>query len=771
MTTTSRPDAPARPSSRSDAPPGPPARPRRLPDWARRHALFLVLLALGATLRLLAQLAYQPAILYIDSFRYLNGLGDLNPAQINPIGYELLVLRPLLAVGTLPLVTALQHLAGLGIAVTVYVLLLRHGARRWVAALAAAPVLLDGYQVQIEQNIMSETLFLTLLTAVLWLLLARGAPGPGRAAAAGVLIGAMVLVRLVAVTLVVPAAVYLLVAGGAWRRSGERGPILRRVTALLVGFALVLGSYAAYFWSETGRVGFTEASGGVLYGRTAVVADCERLPLTPAQRGLCPVEPLGERFGVDHYTHAPTSPARSAVPEPGETIGDLQRSFARTVVLHQPLDVAGAVLADFAKGFMPVRTTLAGDVPVERWHFETTYPQHREPEVIDEIAERFGGPAPSVHAGIAYLLRGYQLTIGYTPGPLLAAALLAGLAGAAGLGRARRSGLRAACLLTAGAGITVLLTSAAFEFSWRYQLPGLVLLPMAGALGLTALAGRGPRPRRDRLLAPFPDDVDAAALRDFRARHPAVDLAPVVVLIAAYNEADGLPGVLASVPPRVRDVSIDTLVVVDGGTDRTADVAVENGAYTCVAPTNRGQGAALRLGYRIAHAHGARYVVTTDADGQYDMAELPLLLGPLLDGEADFVTGSRRLGREDTSDRVRQVGVRVFAALASLLTRRRITDTSFGFRAMTARVATEATLRQPQYQASELLLGVILAGHRVREQPMTMRDRTAGRSKKGPNLLYGLRYGRVLVGTWWRERRSVKISRSNSTNFSTNMNP
>src|SRR5262249_18290734 len=194
-------------------------------------------------------------------------------------------------------------------------------------------------------------------------------------------------------------------------------------------------------------------------------------------------------------------------------------------------------------------------------------------------------------------------------------------------------------------------------------------------------------------------------------------------------------------------------------------------------PLNRGQGAALRLGYALARRGGARYIVTTDADGQYDMAELPLLLQPLIDNEADFVTGSRALGREETSDPVRHLGVRLFARLASMLTRQRLTDTSFGFRAMNAQLTGVVTLTQAQYQASELLLGVISHGYRVLEQPMTMLARTAGETKKGNNFVYGLRYARVLVGTWsrecWARRRGARspsapnTSRSSNTNFST----
>jgi glycosyltransferase involved in cell wall biosynthesis len=199
--------------------------------------------------------------------------------------------------------------------------------------------------------------------------------------------------------------------------------------------------------------------------------------------------------------------------------------------------------------------------------------------------------------------------------------------------------------------------------------------------------------------------------------------------------------------------------------DATAKEADEAGAVVCDVEVNRGQGAALRLGYRIAREGGAAYIVTTDADGQYDPAEIPSLLQPIIDGDADFVTGSRRMGSEETKDPIRKAGVRFFATMVSLLTGQRISDTTFGLRAMRAEVTGAVQLEQPQYQASELLIGVITHGYRVLEVPATIRKRKAGESKKGSNPLsrlhipavnnffYGCRFMRVVLGTWARERR------------------
>ncbi|NIJ10337.1 hypothetical protein FHU38_000681 [Saccharomonospora amisosensis] len=726
----------------------------------RRHWLLLVLLAGGVTLRVLTWLAYQPALLYIDTFRYLNNLEQLRPTDLNPLGYTV-VLKGLLHIGGLGFVAAVQHLVGVLMALALYRLTLRYTDRTWLAALVAAPVLLDGYQLQIEELIMSEIWFQALLVAVLWVLLSKGEPGWQRAGIAGLLLGAAVVTRTIGITMVVPVAVYLVLAGGAWRSKAGWKRIGVRTLAGVLGLAIVLGSYASYFRSQSGHWGLTGAQGNVLYGRTAAIADCGVLP--PEDKTLqrfCPPEPMDERLSIDYYTHFRYGdPAWPGPLPPGRSKRELAQEFATTIIREQPVDFTLAVLGDFAKNFDPVKETAPGDVPVERWQFQTSYPYYNigtaTVEKYNATTLAFDGVLPSVNVEFASFLRDYQLGGGYTWGPALALAALFGVLGALGVGRARNSGLRSAAFLATGGGLIILLGSAAFEFSWRYQIPALVLVPLGGALGLAAMLGWGrTRPgstgRRPKM-ADFPDDVDSAAVADFKQRYGDNPLTPLVVVIAAYNEEKGIGTVLREMPSHCGDLPVSTLVVVDGATDNTAEVAEAAGAYVCVASQNRGQGGALRLGYHLAADCGAKYVVTTDADGQYDNNEMPLLVKPLLDGSADFVTGSRRLGSYEHDSTVRWLGVRVFAVLASILTLRKITDTSFGFRAMPAELATSVTLREPQYQSSELLLGVMARGARVLEVPMSMRLRNNGASKKGRSLMYGANYARVMTGTWLRE--------------------
>jgi Glycosyl transferase family 2 len=252
--------------------------------------------------------------------------------------------------------------------------------------------------------------------------------------------------------------------------------------------------------------------------------------------------------------------------------------------------------------------------------------------------------------------------------------------------------------------------------------------------------------------AASPPDQRERAVHAFRERHGSLRFAPVVVVIPAFNEEDAIGDVLEEVPHEACGLGVDTLVIDDGSSDRTAEAARAAGVHVAALDENSGQGSALRLGYRLAREHGARYIVTLDADGQWEPTDVTTLLEPILADEADFVLGSRVLGRTETDDSFRQAGVRVFAFLVRLLTGVRVTDTSSGVRAFRVEVTETVRQEEPQYQASELLVGAICQGYRIAERPVVMHKRTAGHSKKGHNILYGLRYGRTLLRTWWRDR-------------------
>lgn len=255
---------------------------------------------------------------------------------------------------------------------------------------------------------------------------------------------------------------------------------------------------------------------------------------------------------------------------------------------------------------------------------------------------------------------------------------------------------------------------------------------------------------------PDAEGIARAAAEAFTAEYSAVAGAPIAVVIPALDEEESVAAVISSVPAEICGLVTQTILVDDGSSDDTGARARAAGALVCRLPVNLGQGHAFRLGYRLATERGAEVICTADADGQFDPRELPALVAPILAGEADFVNGSRRLGRTETTDPVRRAGVVVYGFLVTLLTRVRITDPANGLRAFRPAVTSSVPLRQTQYQTSELLIGAITHGFRVVEAPATMYRRAAGESKKGHNLIYGLRFGRVVFSTWLRQRRDAR---------------
>jgi glycosyltransferase involved in cell wall biosynthesis len=213
-------------------------------------------------------------------------------------------------------------------------------------------------------------------------------------------------------------------------------------------------------------------------------------------------------------------------------------------------------------------------------------------------------------------------------------------------------------------------------------------------------------------------------------------------------------------PAEACGLAVTTLVIVDGGRDATDQVALDSGAVTFVLTENLGHGYALRVGYTLCVELGAQFVITLDADGQNDPAEVPVMLQPLVDDEADFVVASRVLGRDTTTDRTRKAGVRVFSAILSFIGGTKLTDTSNGYRALRVTMLEDVVhrLTQAQYQTAELLITCMKRGWRVTERPTLWLPRASGTTKKGKNVLFGFRYTKVVVTTWWRERKDLAHS-------------
>jgi len=202
-----------------------------------------------------------------------------------------------------------------------------------------------------------------------------------------------------------------------------------------------------------------------------------------------------------------------------------------------------------------------------------------------------------------------------------------------------------------------------------------------------------------------------------------------IAIVPARNEAGAIAGVIDEL--RAFDPGLDVVVVDDGSTDRTAEVAAARGAAVVRLPFNLGIGGAVQTGFKFALEHGYEIAVRLDGDGQHDPQELPKLLGPLAANEADIVVGSRFADGSSTYRPAfaRRAGIAWFARLVSLLTRQRVTDTTSGFQAVNRHgirlFAADYPHDYPEVEAT-----VMVFKHRLRlqEVPVRMREREHGAS-------------------------------------------
>jgi glycosyltransferase involved in cell wall biosynthesis len=207
-----------------------------------------------------------------------------------------------------------------------------------------------------------------------------------------------------------------------------------------------------------------------------------------------------------------------------------------------------------------------------------------------------------------------------------------------------------------------------------------------------------------------------------------------LVFIPAWNEADNLPAVLEELHGELPDV--DVLVVDDGSTDATAELARESGAEVVSFGENRGLRAAIAAGYAHAGEHGYELVGRVDADGQHPAAELRRLLARVEAGEADAAVGSRFVAGEGYEpyryrpSRERAFGTALLRRLMRLRVEGGVADATSGLYAVNARGAE--LLAKPYTSGAPEVEGLIRlgeAGLRVVEVPVNMRERGTGVSK------------------------------------------
>jgi len=453
---------------------------RLVSGWRwRDHWLFALLMAGGIVLRTLAVIAYRPALVfYGDSYFYLTNAASLRTASLHPAGYAVLLAALSRFGGSVMAVAIAQHLLGIASGAIVYALLLRHNIRPWLAAIGSAPLLLDGYQIDLEHMVMAETLTTFLLVAAFALLLWRPTPARWQIVGAAACVAWAAVTRSDAIVAIIPAALLLL---------GRRRSQLVRTGLLAAPFVALLFAYAALHAAYNGNftIGGNLGTGMLLYGRTATFADCNAIP--KSDLSLCDTKrTVDARLRANFYLWSPESPMRKRfgdspstylVPEAPLT------TFALDTIRAQPLDYLRVTTLDTAKYFQPLRTTGPQDEPLMDWRFPTAIKWEPNVFVADQGFVKPGEVIPSSVCPVlvtwaADFLNDYQ-TVGFTPGPVLLLAVVLVIVGVLG-----RRGSRPAILLTVAGLLILFVSSAVLEFDYRYLLPAQPLIVMGGVLSL-----------------------------------------------------------------------------------------------------------------------------------------------------------------------------------------------------------------------------------------------------------------------------------------------
>ncbi len=208
--------------------------------------------------------------------------------------------------------------------------------------------------------------------------------------------------------------------------------------------------------------------------------------------------------------------------------------------------------------------------------------------------------------------------------------------------------------------------------------------------------------------------------------------APVVALVPVHDEATTIADVVRGLPAHVTGPlgvhPVLPLVVDDGSTDGSGELARAAGATVVRQPVNLGLGAAVRRGLAEASALRPAAVVYLDADLEYDPAELAALAAPVLAGDADYVVGSRFAGRIERMLPHRRFGNRVLTVWVRWMTRRAVTDGQSGYRAFSARAAAEAHVVHDYNYAQVLTLDLLGQGFSYAEVPIRYAFRDSGTS-------------------------------------------
>ncbi len=450
------------------------------------HRLFVIVLIPAVLLRVDAELGYQWQAWFNDSFQYLVNTVhfQLDPVRVSGYSIGLKILQPL---HSYALITILQHLMGLAVAVMVYALAgHRFSAPAWLATLATVPVLYDGFEIEIEHLIMADVPFLFLLTLATTLLLwDRSGPSLRRCVAVGLLLGIADFVRSVALPLLPVFAVYMIIRGSGWRK----------VAATIVACLIPVLGYAAIFDLEHSQFATGDATGVFLYSRVMTFAECSKMRVPVNELWLCDTTPPARRPINQEYIWASQSPLnRFPPPKFSPVPNSLAENFAIRAIEAQPLDYARAVFGDTWRVFAWKRHVFPNAQTYDEYVFSykgTPIPSWDRAHLgkYDSYAAAYaqGNPNTQVVNPFAAIIRGYQRYV-WLPGTVYGLILLAGLGGI--VLAWRRIGGEALLPWTISFALIVI-PAATTEFDYRYVLPAVPFGCLAAAMAFSPGAAGG----------------------------------------------------------------------------------------------------------------------------------------------------------------------------------------------------------------------------------------------------------------------------------------
>jgi glycosyltransferase involved in cell wall biosynthesis len=205
------------------------------------------------------------------------------------------------------------------------------------------------------------------------------------------------------------------------------------------------------------------------------------------------------------------------------------------------------------------------------------------------------------------------------------------------------------------------------------------------------------------------------------------------VVIPIFNEEPTISDVIGRLKATMQKIGFkhEIIVIDDCSEDRSLEISKSQSVKVYSLKKHMGKGYALRVGF--AKAKG-EIIATIDSDGSHRPEELPLLLIPILQDQADFVIGSRFLREKPASARkLNAIGVRLFNVLIKIFTRTEVSDSQSGYRAMKSEILKNLRLRSGGYEIeSEMLVKTARRGFRVKEVPISFEQRTYGTSRLDP---------------------------------------